>query len=54
MISPPTHVRWTILALLTGFSIVSYVQRMNISIAAKFMMPELHLTQIQMGQCAKR
>ena len=47
---PPTRVRWRIIALLTGFSIVSYIERMNISIAAKFMMPALNLSQIQMGQ----
>jgi ACS family glucarate transporter-like MFS transporter len=36
--------------LLVAFSLVSYVERMNISVAAKFMMPELGLTQVQMGQ----
>ena len=46
----PTRVRWLIVALLSGISITSYLQRMNISIAAKFMMPELGLTQIQMGR----
>jgi ACS family glucarate transporter-like MFS transporter len=44
------HVRWTIVALLVGFSMVSYIERMNISVAAKFMMPELGLSQTQMGQ----
>ncbi|MEO6214325.1 MAG: MFS transporter [Vicinamibacterales bacterium] len=39
-----------IVALLTIFSFVSYLERTNISVAAKFMMPELGLTQIQMGQ----
>jgi ACS family glucarate transporter-like MFS transporter len=43
-------VRWLIVALLSGISITSYLQRMNISIAARFMMPELGLTQIQMGR----
>lgn len=43
-------VRHRIVALLAAFSLVAYVLRMNISIAAKFMMPELGLTQIQMGQ----
>ena len=46
----PTRVRWTIVALLTGLSLTSYLLRMNISVASKFMMPELGLTQIQMGQ----
>ncbi len=36
--------------MLVGFSVVSYVERMNISVAAEFMMPELGITQIQMGQ----
>lgn len=39
-----------IVALLTIFSFVSYLERTNISVAAAFMMPELGLTQIQMGQ----
>src|SRR5207302_7248417 len=46
----PSRVRWGVVALLTGFSITSYLQRMNISIASKFMMPDLGLSQIQMGQ----
>ena len=45
-----SNVRWRIIALLVGFSLVSYILRMNISIAAQFMMPELDITQIQMGQ----
>src|SRR5260221_9365463 len=46
----PGNIRWLIVALLVGFSMVSYIERMNISVAAKFMMPELDLTQIQIGQ----
>lgn len=42
--------RWTILAFLAGFSVVSYVLRVNISVAAKFMMSEFQLSEIQMGQ----
>lgn len=42
--------RWSIVAMLVGFSMVSYIERMNISVAAKFMMPELGLSQVQMGQ----
>ncbi len=45
----PTRVRWTIVAVLTVFSLTSYLERMNISIAAEFMKPELGLTDIQMG-----
>jgi MFS transporter, ACS family, glucarate transporter len=36
--------------MLAGLSLTSYVQRMNISVAATFMMPALSLTKIQMGQ----
>lgn len=42
--------RWDIAVLLAGFSFAAYMVRTNISIAAKFMMPEFGLTQIQMGQ----
>src|ERR1700728_2609144 len=41
---------WTIVMMLAGLSLMSYVLRMNISIASKFMMPEFGLSQIQMGQ----
>lgn len=47
---PPGRVRWSIVGLLVGFSLVSYVDRINISVASKQMMPDLGLTQIQMGQ----
>jgi len=43
-------VRHRIVLLLALFSLVAYVLRMNISVAAKFMIPELGITQIQMGQ----
>ncbi len=36
--------------LLSCFSLVGYVLRMNISIAAALMLPELHLTKFQLGQ----
>jgi ACS family glucarate transporter-like MFS transporter len=45
-----TAVRWRIVALLAGFSLVSYALRTNISIAAALMRSDLHLTQIQLGQ----
>ena len=38
-----TNVRWWIVAMLTGFAFVSYLQRINISVAAELMGPELHL-----------
>jgi ACS family glucarate transporter-like MFS transporter len=46
----PTNVRWWIVGMLTAFAFVSYLQRINISIAAELMAPELHLSKIQMGQ----
>jgi MFS transporter, ACS family, glucarate transporter len=35
--------------MLFGFSFVSYLERVNISIAAELMMPTLFLTKMQMG-----
>ena len=46
----PTHVRWLILAMLTGFAFVSYMERINISVAAELMEPALHLSRVEMGQ----
>lgn len=45
----PTRARWNILALLTLISVITYVDRVNISVAARQMMPALGLTQVQMG-----
>lgn len=45
-----TRIRYRILALLAGLSLVSYLLRSNISIASKFMMPELGLDEVRMGQ----
>lgn len=36
--------------LLSGFSLMAYVLRMNISVAAPFMMTDLHLDKVQMGR----
>jgi len=44
-----SRTRWNILALLTLISIITYVDRVNISVAARQMMPALGLTQLQMG-----
>jgi MFS transporter, ACS family, glucarate transporter len=46
----PTSVRWIVAVLVMGFSFVSYMQRMNISLAAELMMPDLSLSKVQMGQ----
>ena len=39
-----------IVVLLSLFSLVGYVLRMNISVAAPYMMTDLHLDKVQMGQ----
>jgi len=46
---PPSKARWKILALLTLISIITYVDRVNISVAARQMMPALGFDQVQMG-----
>ncbi len=48
--SARTSVRWWMLAGLTSFSFVSYLDRANISVAAELMIPALHITKVQMGQ----
>jgi MFS transporter, ACS family, glucarate transporter len=44
-----TRVRWLILALLFCISVVTYIDRVNISVTARHMMPALGLTDQQMG-----
>lgn len=46
----PSRTRWVILALLFAISVVTYIDRVNISVAARHMMPALGLTDVQMGQ----
>ncbi len=46
----PTNVRWWVVGMLTMLAFVSYLQRINISVAAELMAPELHLSKVQMGQ----
>lgn len=46
----PSSVRWWIVAMLTSFAFVSYLQRINISVAAELMGTELHLSKVQLGQ----
>jgi ACS family glucarate transporter-like MFS transporter len=48
-IRPPSWTRWKILALLTLISAITYVDRVNISVAARQMMPALGFDQLQMG-----
>jgi ACS family glucarate transporter-like MFS transporter len=47
---PSIAVHYWILALLTGFSLVSYMLRTNITVAAQFMKPDLGLDDVQMGR----
>ena len=49
-VTAATRVRWWTLAGLTGFGFVSYMERVNISIAAEVIMPAFGLTKVQMGQ----
>jgi MFS transporter, ACS family, glucarate transporter len=46
---PLVPVRWAVLAGLFGFSFFAYVERTSIGVAADRMMPELGLTQVQVG-----
>lgn len=46
----PPRSRWVILALLFLISVVTYLDRVNISVTARQMMPALGLTDLQMGQ----
>jgi ACS family glucarate transporter-like MFS transporter len=46
----PTRIRWIILSLLFGISVITYIDRVNISVTARHMMPALGITNVQMGQ----
>lgn len=46
----PSRARWVILALLFAISVVTYIDRVNISVTARQMAPALGLTNVQMGQ----
>lgn len=47
--SSPSRIRWLILGLLFAISVVTYIDRVNISVTARQMMPALGLTDQQMG-----
>ena len=47
--SSPPRARWLILGLLFAISVVTYIDRVNISVTARQMMPALGLTDQQMG-----
>jgi len=50
MRTPKSSVRWFVATMVGAFAFVSYVERMNISVAAAAMMPELSLSKTEMGQ----
>ncbi len=43
------RIRWRIFAFLFAFGLIAYVQRNGVTVAAAQMMPQLHLTQLQIG-----
>lgn len=43
------RIRWRIFGFLFAFGLIAYVQRTGVTVAAERMMPELHLTQLQIG-----
>lgn len=43
------RIRWRIFSFLFGFGFIAYVQQKSITVAADRMMPELNLTQSQIG-----
>ncbi len=43
------RVRWKIFAFLFGFGFIAYVQQRSITVAGLQMMPQLHLSQLQIG-----
>ncbi len=45
----PTRTRWLIVALLFGIYMLMVIDRVSISIAAKFIMPEYQLSEVQIG-----
>lgn len=49
LVGSPTSIRWLILALLFCTSVVTYIDRVNISVTARHMMPALGLTDQHMG-----
>lgn len=48
--SAPSRVRWNILALIFVISTITYLDRVNISIAARYITTQYGLTDVQMGK----
>jgi len=49
MTDHPTRTRWLIVALIFCMGVLMFIDRVNISIAAKYLMPEYGLSDVQMG-----
>ena len=49
MTTAPTHTRWLIVTLIFCIGVLMFIDRVNISIAAKYIMPEYGLSDVQMG-----
>lgn len=49
MTEPPTRTRWLIVALISCIYVIMVIDRVNIAIAAKYIMPEYGLSEVQMG-----
>jgi ACS family glucarate transporter-like MFS transporter len=49
VIEAPTRTRWLIVALLFGIYMLMVIDRVSISIAAKYIMPEYQLNEVQIG-----
>ncbi len=45
----PSRSRWSVLAALLGFIFFAYVERTSLAVAAERMMPELGITQVELG-----
>lgn len=45
----PTHTRWMIIGLVYCTYVLMFIDRVNISIAAKYIMPEYGLSEVQIG-----
>ena len=45
----PTRVRWLMIGLIFVVDVLMFIDRVNISIAAKYIIPEYGLTEVQMG-----
>ena len=52
LLRQPVRIRWWIFSFLFGFATLSYLQRISLGVAAKEMMPALHLSQMQIAALA--